>query len=261
MGTFESDGNVATFNQNLSGVLAGIDARIGTASVGLAGGYTHSHADQRTSIAKGGNAYIGAYGGWVDGAWALRLGGAYGWGNRDIVRTVAFPGFAETLTSKEDQHSSQMFGEVAYAANLRHVSLEPFAGIAWHDASTGAFAERGGAAALSGNGGDASVAYSSLGVRLAASALGADTLAITPRASAAWQHAFGGLHPGQVLTFEDTGKSFFAFGSLIDSDSADVALGVDARIGSGATLSLAYEGLLSTRVRLNTIHAGLEWNF
>jgi outer membrane autotransporter protein len=260
-GTFENDGNVATLDQNLSGILAGIDARIGAADIGLGGGYSHSHANQRTSIATGGNGYVAAYGGWADGAVALRAGATYGWGNRNILRTVTFPGFAETLTSKEDQHGSQVFGEVAYALNTERLALEPFAGIAWDDASTGAFAEQGGAAAVSGTGGDTSVAFSSLGVRLAARPVGVDALTVTPRASIAWQHAFGGLRPGQVLTFEDTGQSFLALGSVIDSDSADIALGFDAQIGSGGTLSFGYEGILSSRVRLNTIHAGLNWNF
>ena len=260
-GTAEGDGNVATLDQNLSGILAGIDARIGAVTVGLAGGYSHSHANQRNSVAKGGNSYVAAYGGWVDGPLALRAGGTYGWGNRGTLRTVVFPGFAETLTAKQDQHESQLFGEVAYAVNTEHLSLEPFAGITWDDASTGSFAEQGGAAAVSGTGGDTSVAYSSLGVRLAARPVGVDALAVTPRASIGWQHAFGGLHPGQVLTFEDTGQSFLALGSVIDADSADVALGFDAQIGSGGTLSLGYEGILSSRVRLNTIHAGLNWNF
>ena len=260
-GTLESDGNVATLDQNLSGILAGIDARIGAFNIGLAGGYSHSHANQRNSTAKGGNSYVAAYGGWVDGALALRVGGTYGWGNRNTLRTVVFPGFAETLTSKEDQHASQVFGEAAYAVNMEHLSLEPFAGITWDDASTGPFAEQGGAAALSGKGGDTSAAYSSLGVRLAARPVGADALSVTPRASLAWQHAFGGLHPGQILSFEDTGQSFLALGSTIDSDSADVALGFDAQIGWGAALSFGYEGILSSRVRLNTLHAGLSWNF
>jgi outer membrane autotransporter protein len=260
-GTLESDSNVATLDQNLSGILAGIDARIGAGDIGLGGGYSHSHANQRTSIARGGSGYVAAYGGWADGALALRAGATYGWGSRNVLRTVTFPGFSETLTSKEDQHASQVFGELGYAMNMAHVSLEPFAGIAWEDASTARFAEQGGAAALSGKGGDTSVAYSSLGVRLAARTVGADALSVTPRASLAWQHAFGGLHPGQVLTFQDTGQSFLVLGSVIDSDSADVALGFDAHIGSGGTLSLGYEGVLSSRVRLNTIHAGLNWNF
>ncbi len=144
---------------------------------------------------------------------------------------------------------------------MEHLSLEPYAGITWDDASTGAFTERGGAAAVSGTGGDNSVAYSSLGVRLAAEPVGIDALAVTPRAAIAWQHAIGGLHPGQVLTFEDTGQSFLALGNLIDSDSADLALGFDAQIGSGGTLTIGYEGILSSRVRLNTLHAGLSWNF
>jgi outer membrane autotransporter protein len=260
-GTLESDGNAAQLDQNLSGILAGIDARIGATNVGLAGGYSHSHANQRTSVATGDNTYIAAYGGWVQGAVALRAGGTYGWGNRNTLRTVVFPGFAETLTAKEDQHESQVFGEVAYAASMEHLSLEPFAGITWDDASTGAFAEQGGAAAVSGTGGDTSVAYSSLGVRLAAMPIGDDQFVLTPRAAVAWQHAFGGLHPGQVLTFEDTGQRFLALGNVIDSNSADVAVGFDARIGSGGTLTLGYEGILSSRVRLNTVHAGLSWNF
>jgi outer membrane autotransporter protein len=86
-------------------------------------------------------------------------------------------------------------------------------------------------------------------------------LALTPRASFAWQHAFGGLRPQQTVTFEDTHQSFLVFGTSIDADMANVDVGLDAKIGDNAKLAIGYEGLLSSRERLNTLHAGLSWNF
>jgi outer membrane autotransporter protein len=133
-------------------------------------------------------------------------------------------------------------------------------GVSWTDAATSAFSETGGSAALSGRGGDSSTAYTSLGLRLATDAFGGESLSLTPRAAVAWQHAFGSLRPQQVVTFEDTQKSFLVLGTAIDTDMANIAVGLDAKIGS-ADLALGYEGLLSSRVRLNTLHAGLSWTF
>ncbi|HEY2886392.1 MAG TPA: autotransporter domain-containing protein [Rhizomicrobium sp.] len=261
-GSVDSDGNAAQIRQNLSGILAGIDAALGDhATFGIGGGYTHAHLNQRASNARGGDDYIILSGGWRDGPFALRAGGSYAWGNRNVTRQVAFPGFSETLVSKEDDHASQIFGEAAYDGKVSELALAPFAGVTWTDAATSAFSETGGSAALSGRRGDSSTAFTSLGFRLATDAFGGDDFALTPRAAVAWQHAFGGLRPQQVVTFEDTRQSFLVLGTAIDADMANVDVGFDAKIGDSATLAIGYEGLLSSRVHLNTLHAGLNWTF
>jgi outer membrane autotransporter protein len=261
-GSVDSDGNAAEIRQNQSGILAGIDAALGNhVTLGIGGGYTHSRLNQRASNARGGDDYIILSGGWSDGPFALRVGGSYAWGNRNVTRHVSFPGFSETLVSKEDEHASQIFGEGAYDGKVSDFALEPFAGVTWTDAATSAFSETGGSAALSGRGGDSSTAFSSLGLRLAADAFGGDDFAFTPRAAVAWQHAFGSLRPQQVVTFEDTRQSFVVLGTAIDADMANVAVGLDAKIGDSAKLAIGYEGLLSSRVHLNTLHVGLNWTF
>jgi outer membrane autotransporter protein len=259
-GSVDSDGNAAEIRQNESGILAGVDAALDrNLTLGIGGGYTHSHLNQRTSSSSGGDGYVIASGGWSQGPFALRAGGSYAWGDRNVTRHVSFPGFAETLTSKPNEHASQVFGEAGYSARTTELALEPFVGITWSDAATGAFAETGGNAALSSRGGDTSQAYSSLGLRLATDAIGGDSLALTPRASLSWQHAFGHLRPQQIVSFEDTGQSFLVLGTAIDSDMANIDLGMDAKIGEGGRIEIGYEGILSSRVRLNTIHAGLNW--
>jgi len=230
-------------------------------TLGIGGGYTHSHLNQRTSSASGGDDYLIASGGWTDGPFALRAGGSYAWGTRNVTRHVSFPGFAETLTSKEDEHASQIFGEAAYSSKVSQFALEPFAGLTWTDASTAAFSETGGSAALAGRGGDTSQAYTSLGLRLATDAFAGESLALTPRAAVAWQHAFGSLRPQQIVTFEDTQQSFLVLGTAIDADMANVDVGLDATVGNGAKFAIGYEGLISSRVHLNTLHAGLSWDF
>ena len=78
--TLESDGNAATLDHRIDGVMGGIDAApIEALTLGIAAAYTSNHAGERASTATGERTHVAAYGGWHDGALELRLGGDYGW--------------------------------------------------------------------------------------------------------------------------------------------------------------------------------------
>jgi outer membrane autotransporter protein len=259
--TLEGDGNAATLNRRIDGVVGGIDAvPIQDLTLGRAAAYTSNHASERVSIATGERTHVAAYGGWRDGALALRLGGDYGWGTTHVVRTVTFPGFSDTLNARERMHIAQGFGEAAYDHAWGSLALEPFAGVAYVDVGLGAFAETAGAAALTGAANDANQVYSTLGLRLAYDAE-LEALKITPRALLAGEHAFEALRPEEFLVFEDTGKGFNSLGLPIDRDAANVEFGFDVAIAPGSTFSLYYEGLFADRTRDHTLRANFSWNY
>jgi outer membrane autotransporter protein len=257
-----SDGNVADLTHALDGVLAGVDGDIGNdLTVGVAGGYTHSHLNERASAATGGNGHIAGYGGWKDGALAVRLAAAYDWGNDRVARFVNYTGFSDSLSDRQDGHTTQVFGEAGYAASLGPVAAEPFAGLAFVDAGTGAFLENGGASALSSAGSSLSETYSSLGIRLAPPSEDGVSLNVTPHASISWEHMFSRLTPAEIVTFEATGQAFRTLGMTIDRDAANIQIGLDVRVAPAGMLTFSYEGVQSSRLRDNSLRAELSWNF
>ena len=191
----------------------------------------------------------------------MRLAAAYDWGNDTVSRAVNYPGFSDSLSDRQHAHTTQLFGEAGYAALAGPLAAEPFAGLAWVDAGTGAFAEKGGASALSNTGTDFNATYSSLGIRLAAVGADGAPLKVTPRASLAWEHLFGTIDPSELLTFEATGQSFAILGTPLDRDAANIQVGLDFQVAPSAKLSLSYEGVQSGRSRDNAIRADLNWNF
>jgi len=259
--TLESDGNAATLDHRIDGVMGGIDAApIEALTLGIAAAYTSNHAGERASTATGERTHVAAYGGWHDGALELRLGGDYGWGTTHVERTVTFPGFSDTLNARQRMHLAQGFGEAAYDDVWGPLALEPFAGLAFVDVGFGAFAETAGAAALRGTANDSSQLYSTLGLRLAYERE-PDELKITPRALFAWEHAFEALRPEEFLIFEDTGKGFTSLGVPIDRDAANVELGFDVAVAPNGTFSLYYEGLFAERTRDHTLRVNFTWNY
>ena len=261
-GNNDSDGNAAGLAHALSGILAGADADIGNGTtLGVAGGYTRAHLDQRTSVATGGSGHIAGYGGWKDGPLALRVAAAYDWGSDSVARIVSFTGFNDSLTDRQDGHTTQLFGEAGYATVLGPIAAEPFAGLAYVDAGSGAFSEQGGAAALTGAGGSLAETYSSLGVRLAPEDDGDAARIVTPRASVSWEHAFGRLTPAEIVTFEATGETFQTLGVTLDRDAANIQLGLDVRVAPSGLLSFGYQGVQSGRAHDNALRAQFNWNF
>ena len=168
-GKFDGDGNATDVRRDLAGFFSGVDTRVGTnGRVGIAAGYTGSKyaLDGRGS----GNVETGhlmGYGGWSFGALNLRAGGAVAWHSIDTNRSVAFPGFFDSLTANYNGRTGQIFGEAGYGFAFGNVAVEPFAGAAfvkspdrWRERTRGPAA-----LAIAANSFDAG--YSTLGIRTA----------------------------------------------------------------------------------------------
>jgi outer membrane autotransporter protein len=262
-GRINGDGNAAEARRDLAGVFTGFDRRFGDWRAGIAAGYTSSNVDvsARASSASINTGHLAAYAGTSLGAWTLRGGADVAWSAIDTNRSIVFPGLAETANAHFNAGAAQFFGEVGYGVALGQVAAEPFAGVAWVHLHTDGFAETGGLAALEGAAGNEDVAYTTLGAHLATSWALVNGMTLTPRVSAAWQHAFGDVSPATALTFQTLGTSFATAGAPIARDSAVVDAGLDLRVAPQATLGLFYLGRLAGSGQDNSVRGGFTWRF
>jgi outer membrane autotransporter protein len=260
---FDGNRNAAEADRDLGGFVSGMDANVGGSwRLGVATGFSRSDVsvDARHSSAEVESYHLAAYAGGELGPLALRTGGAWSWNDIDTSRAVLFPGFFEWEKASYDGDTGQVFAEVAYPLVLGSVAVEPFAGLAYVNASTDSFRERGGVAALKASGIDNDVTYSTLGVR-AATTMQLSTMMVTSRISLAWQHAFDDVTPGAALAFVSTGIGFTVTGVPLAQDSLLVEAGLDFNLGPNATLGVSYSGQLASDLQDNAVKGRLTWLF
>ena len=155
-----------------------------------------------------------------------------------------------------------LVGEVGYGMAWGAVALEPFAGLAWVHLNTDGFTENGGVAALTGSGTTRDVGYSSLGIRAATSYVLANGMVLTPRASVAWQYAFGEVVPAESLAFVGiAGANFNVTGVPLARNAALIEAGAELRISPQAKIGLFYSAQLADSVRDNAVKGNFVWSF
>src|SRR5690606_38983834 len=135
----------------------------------------------------------------------------------------------------------QLFAELAYTVKVERNTLEPFAGLAWAHLDTDGFTESAGTAAVAAAGHRSDVGYSTLGLR-AATALSLGGLSVSPRVSAAWQHAFGDTHPDLSMRLAGSGAAYTVSGLPLAKDSLLLEAGLDVQASANLRVGLAYAG-------------------
>jgi len=262
-GKINSDGNAAEVSRNLGGVFAGFDRRFGEWRVGLAAGYTNSspRVSARTSSATIDAAYFAAYGGASFGAWNVRSGAVFAWNTITTGRSIVFPGFAEQAGARYGAAEGQVFGELGYGISFSDIAAEPFAGLAWMHLSADPFTETGGVSALSGSSNQDDVGYATLGARWASNQLMPNGMLLVPRASLAWQHAFGTVTPTAALAFRSTGAGFGIWGVPISRDAALVEAGGDLHLNLQTKLGIFYVGQLAANAQDHSVKGNFTWRF
>jgi outer membrane autotransporter protein len=263
-GRFESDGNAAEATRKLGGFVSGVDARFGEfARVGMAAGYTRAtvNVDARASSAGVDTVHLGAYASASFGELSLRGGAAYAIHRIDTSRTVSFPGFVDHTTARYDAGTAQVFGEIGHRLVFGRLVAEPYAGLAYVHLRTDSFAETGGAAALFGTGNNQDIGYSTLGIR-AATALPLDHgMILMPRASLAWQHAFGDVTPAAALALQATGAGFSVAGVPAARDAALIEAGLTLDLNAQARLGLGYAAELGRGLQDHGVKGYVSWKF
>jgi outer membrane autotransporter protein len=262
-GKINGDGNAADVNRNLGGVFTGFDQRFGDWVVGVAAGYTNSSVtvSARASSANIDAAHLAAYAGTSFGRWNVRSGAAFTWDTVGTSRMIGFPGFFDQTAARYQAGQGQVFGEVGYGMAFGGLAVEPFAGLAYVHLAGTSFAETGGLAALAGGASREDIGYSTLGVRAATSYVLPDGKVLVPRASLAWQHAFGGLTPTANLAFQSAGIPFTVAGAPIARDAALVDAGFDLRVTAQATLGISYLGRLADTAQDHSVKGNFSWKF
>jgi len=262
-GQYDGNANAATVTSSLGGFVTGVDAAISPAwRAGLATGYTRTDLSvgARSSSSDVNSYLLAGYAGGTVGDFALRGGAAWTWNAIDATRNVVFPGFFETETASYNGNVGQIFAELAYPLLFADSSIEPFGGLAWVHIGTDSFTEAGGSAALSVASSSDNVGFSTLGLR-AANSMPVNGMLVTPRASFAWQYAFGDTTPDLALAFASTSANFGILGVPLARNSALIEAGVDMELRPQTRFGISYVGQLASDLQDNGVQATLDWRF
>ncbi|MGC1269116.1 MAG: autotransporter domain-containing protein, partial [Croceibacterium sp.] len=261
-GHWDSDGNAGRADRDIDGFFTGIDAPLGqNARAGLMGGYTHTKVEigSRGSTGSVDSWHLGAYGGGQWGGLGVRLGGAVAWHNLATTRAIAFRGFTDAATDSYDARTGQLFAEAAYRVEVRDLTLEPFAQVAWVNLTSSDYAEQGGAAALSGGNDSLDASFSTIGLR-GETVLGGK-LRLT--GSGAWRHAFSALAERTPFTTHAfAGSDDFTIAGLpVARNALAVDAGLVLDLSDNARLSATYSGQAGSSLSDHGGKVGLSIRF
>lgn len=258
----DSDGNAARFDRDTGGFIAGADAFLADWRIGVMAGYSRTGfaASDRFSSGSADNWHLGVYGGTEWGNLGFRSGLAYSWHDIDTNRSVAFPGFAETLSGSYQSGTLQAFGELGYRIDTSSQTVfEPFVNLAHVSHRAGAFTETGGTAALSALDQTLDATFTTLGLR-ASHELTIGMVDVTARGMVGWQHAFGDTTPTLTQAFAGS-DTFTIAGIPIAPDAALVEAGLDFSLSPDATLNLSYQAQFAAGTMNQAVSATLNVSF
>ena len=214
----------------------------------------------RRSSGSSDNYHLGLYGGTSWGDLAFRSGAAYSWHDVTTHRSVAFPGFGDSLRANYNAGTAQVFGELGYGIEAGAARFEPFANLAYVSVPTDGFTERGSAAALSSQGMTTDATFTTLGLRAStAFDMGGGTL--TAKGMIGWRHAFGDVAPLSTMRFAGAGDAFTIGGVPIARDAAVIEAGLDYAITPSATLGVTYGGQFGSGVTDQSVKANFNVRF
>ena len=227
-------GLVAGVGVGGNGFAAALSAGIGGSDFRFGGRSDHADVESKYLAA---HATYGAAGG-------LRgtVGVSYGWHEIDTTRAISATPIAQTLTSKRDADTLQIFGEIGYDIVTGNTAITPFARLAHVDTGSDAFAEAGGNAALTVGKADQKTTFLSLGGR---AQLNAGQPGFQPYVSAAWNRALNDRSASIVSRFTAGGPAFGILGTAIPKNSAEVEAGFEYTTAS-FRLGAAYTGTLAS---------------
>jgi len=270
-GDLDSNGNAATLQRSLGGIITGLDATFDDHwRLGLAAGYTQSSLDVSARLSSGSvDAYhLALYGGGQLGALGLRTGAAYSWNGIETTRNVTFSGgegccasqFSDAVTANYSARTGQVFGEIGYGMTFGNAAAEPFAGLAWVGLNNGGFTEASGAAALTAASRYFDATLTTLGLR-AATVLGLNDGTVNVHGTLGWRHAFGDVTPTMALAFASNGLPFTIGGVPIAENSLLVDAGFDIDVATNSKLAIGYSGQLAADAQDHAVLGNLLIQF
>ena len=249
--TGDTDGtsNTTGLSRDSYGFLAGVDVAPGEgSSLGVAVSYssTDLDLDERPGSAAlllgTGNvdtvsitAYLGAE---LFGL-NLRTGGGYGWTNIDTVRSVAFGTFSDTLFADYDGSVTYGFIEMGYPLEFGSATVEPYVGLTFNEASTDAFSESGGSAALRFEDDIENSSTATAGLRFATAA----TQTFNLKGNVGYQQGLNDLVTTATGRFAP-GTSFTVAGAPQSRTAGFAQIEASFNFSENGSIGIAYDGII-----------------
>lgn len=261
-GQWDSDGNAATLDRSIGGLILGGDALVWNGfRFGMLGGYSRSDFSLDSHASSGtGDAYmLAAYGGGELGIFTVIGGVANSWYSFDTSRSVTFYDFTDRLGASYDATIQQAWCEAASSIEADAARFEPFANLAYVRLSTDDFTESGGAAALNVASNDADTTFTTFGLR-AETVVSRGSTDVMLRGMVGWRHAFGDT-PTSKMRFVSGGNDFTIAGVPLGQDSLMLDAGIGLTLTEDATLGFAYGGLFSPDAQDHSANISLNVRF
>jgi len=259
-GRTRTDGNAGSIDTSTGGFILGAEATLGHGhKVGIAGGFTSTEVDGRSSSATNESVFGAVYGSARWGALNARAGASFSVHDIDVTRDITFAGFRDRATSSYDGTTVQAFGELGYRFDMGKVEVEPFVGASVLRLHTDSFSEEGGVAALVGRGRTYDLATTTLGLR-AEARLGVD-LPLTVRGMLGWRHAYGDVSPKALMAFSGGAPSFQASGVPVGRDALVAEAGLDWQVSKAVTLGVSYQGQIGNKAQDHALKGSLMVRF
>ncbi|WP_058835916.1 autotransporter domain-containing protein [Luteimonas abyssi] len=262
-GRLDGDGNAAGTEYNGGNTLVGADYTFDNGlRLGVLGGIGESDlkARERQHARTDLDArYAGVYAGYAWRGLGLKAGWTYGQHDVEVERPVAYAGFEDRPTAAYEAATRQAFVEAGYRFGNATWGVEPYAQFAQVRASADAFAETGGAAALSGQTRDVRADLTTGGVRFDVNLKGSqqEETWVGLRGGVGYRKTGGELVPWTDVAFAG-GDSFTVHGARVASDATLVELGVAARTSGNSLLEVGYQGQYADEARDHG--ANLRWS-
>jgi outer membrane autotransporter protein len=259
-GDWDSDGNAASLDRSTGGAIAGVDTLVSGWRLGIAGGYSQTSfdVDDRRSSGDADGYHAAVYAGTNWDNVVLRAGAAYSWSDIATKREITSP-IIDELEADYDAGTAQVFGELAYRADLGALVLEPFANAAYVNLHTEGFTEEGGAAALESKSSSTDSVVTVLGLRPEVR-FGLGDMEAVVTGMIGWQHAFGDVTPETRLAF-DGGDEFGISGVPMARDTALIEAGLAFKLTDNVSFGASYQGQFGDGVSDNGFNARLGVEF
>ncbi|MFZ5673962.1 MAG: autotransporter outer membrane beta-barrel domain-containing protein [Pseudomonadota bacterium] len=255
-GDWDDNGNGASLDRSVAGSFVGADTQLGDWRLGLLGGYSQTSFDTnaRNSSGNADGYHIGLFGGTRWQGFAFQAGGSYSWNDIETRRRITNP-VDQDLKADYGAGAAQVFGEIAYDAELGGVMFTPFVQAAYVNLHTGSIQETGGSAALSADSESTDNFTTTLGLRPEVRfALG--DMAARAEGLIGWQHAFGDIASESRLAFAG-GDDFTIRGVPMARDSVLLEAGLDLALTGSMNFGAAYQGRFGDGVADNGFTARL----
>lgn len=257
----KSNGNAAGLDQSIGGFITGYDAAVAESwRLGAMAGYSQSSFDtEGRGSGSSDNYHVGVYGGGRWDALSLRSGLAYSWHSVETSRITSFSGFEDHLRADYDAETFQAFGELGYRIDTQRIAFEPFVNLTHVSVKADGFAEKGGAAALTGEGDTTDTTFTTLGLR-ASAPFTVGTIDAEVRGTVGWQHAYGDTTPLATLAFGGS-NAFTIAGVPVAEDTGLAEAGFDFKLSEQATLGLSYTGQFGSNLTQHAVDASFVMKF